>query len=1086
MLTSLFLSNTPPWFVWSVEIACRGALLLLVACLASVLWRRASAAQLHLLWTAAVVGILLLPLLSVVCPAWRVVRLPEWRPLVAIMSAPTTPSNTNLSSTASSPTSEPIPVAFSHDIPAPAESASASAASVRSQPLMPGLPWHNWAAIAWGGGALLLLAWWVYGYAATARLLKRAKPAPADWHHLPAELGTQKARLLMSEEIGMPAVTGLFRPALLLPSEAASWPAERLRVVLLHELAHIRRGDMLTQLLTQLACALYWVNPLVWLAAHRLRVEREAACDDAVLAAEIKASDYAAHLLAISSIQLHRPVAVGGIAMARSSRIGSRLNYLLDVRRNRRKVTRLGLLILVIIAIPFLVVFAVAQMADKESGNTSNNPPVNHTIPRETPMAVEGPGYTGNNPPVYIAFYRRMTASMPRSYSFGLPDGSPHPVISPDGSRILFVANTGWPIGGKEAEGDEAYQYHRETGGVENLRMVGRSMGRFGWNNPDLAYKVSWDGKVKADGKDPDAVVSPDGRIAATFEFKRAPVKPDSPLYQCYLIIIDRQTGARKRIEVPGVDDAATGGARLLSNLQSSQDGRFFAFEAVYGKRWGIPRVHSASSWQEVMVYDRITDELKYANVNENGEHVSVGCRLFGISADGRYVLFRAWPQSFGSQQPAEEREWAKKQRLFADDTYPEGGYYLYETKPGKVRRYREWIEAVTAVRTWFYPFTSEDCRFIVSEEGEQDGPKKIVLTDVKTGEIVTVSDGGKVSQEQLGLPDASHVQPTISRDGRYISYFTRLSNQSSRVSGDPDWQQKVHLAQAIQVYDRETRKTSTVLLATDLPQPPAGEKTAVKDEAVDPIERIFPAVPDSTVALHASLLAENGSVTAYEPVLIRVEELNKTAKAVSMIAGTITDWTARVLVEDAEGRQIAASPRSRLPVDITFSGKQLKPGESRVRMLAVSAIYPFARPGNYTVRVQRLKLSDDIVVLAEDRVPVRVLPFDAARLKARCEESFTYSKDFSAHGDLSNHDQTRALFSVRHDIALPYIDWHARSDWSTAFEAWIALRLIGSPRAIAELDTLAAREGKKGKAVREFKDMSLDQLVWSILGDYE
>ena len=803
MLTSFLASDMPSWFGWIVEIALKGVLLLSVAGLATVLWVRASAAQRHLVWTAAIIGLLLLPLLSTVCPAWRVVRLPERQPPSTMMSSPTTPSNTELSSTASAPTFKSIPVASSHDIPAPAQSAPASAAPVRSQPLLPGLPWYGWAAIAWGGGALLLLAWWVYGYVVTARLFRRANPMPADCQDLPAKLGTPKAQLLMSEEISMPAVAGLFRPAVLLPAEFVSWPAERRRVVLLHELAHIRRGDMLTHLLTQLACAFYWFNPLVWQAAHRLCIEREAACDDAVLAAAIKASEYAAHLLAITRAQIRRPSPAGVIAMARSSRIGSRLNYLLDVRRNRGKVTRLGLVILVMIAMPLLAVFAVTRMAGKE------------------------PGHTGNTPPVYITFTRRVQMLSTRGVSYGLPDGSPHPVISPDGNRILFVANTGWQIGGQEAEGDEAYQYHRETGRVENLRMVGRSMGRFSWNNPNLAYQVSWDGKVKADGKDPDAVISPNGRIATTFEFKRAPVKPDSPLYQCYLIIFDRHTGARKRIEVPDVFDAARGGQRLLSNLQSSRDGRFFVFEAVYGKRWKTARGKSASSWQEVMVYDRIADELKFANVNEKGEHVSVGCRLHGISADGRYVLFRSWPQNFGNQQPVEEREWAKKQRLFADDPYPEGGYYMYETQTGKVRRYGEWREAVTAVRTWFYPFTSEDSGFIVSEEGEQYGPKTIVLTDVKTGKSVTVSDGGKALQEQLGLPDSSHFQPTISRDGRYVCYATRLSNVSSRLPNDPDWQQKVHLAQVIQVYDRQTQKTSTVLVATDLPHDvaPAVEK---------------------------------------------------------------------------------------------------------------------------------------------------------------------------------------------------------------------------------------------------------------------
>ena len=70
----------------------------------------------------------------------------------------------------------------------------------------------------------------------------------------------------------------------MLPVAAQDWSDEQLRSVLLHELAHIKRRDVLGQLLAQFACALHWFNPLVWFAAWRLHVERERACDDLVLA----------------------------------------------------------------------------------------------------------------------------------------------------------------------------------------------------------------------------------------------------------------------------------------------------------------------------------------------------------------------------------------------------------------------------------------------------------------------------------------------------------------------------------------------------------------------------------------------------------------------------------------------------------------------------------------------------------------------------------------------------------------------------------------------------------------------------------
>ena len=143
----------------------------------------------------------------------------------------------------------------------------------------------------------------------------------------------------------MPMAWGILRPAVLMPAEADEWPIERLRIVLLHELAHVRRRDCLTHLLAQVACAVYWFHPLAWMAARRARAERERACDDLVLAAGTRGSDYAEELLQIARVMRSGrfPAVLAGatLAMAHRSQLEGRLLAILDPRIPRRGLTRL-------------------------------------------------------------------------------------------------------------------------------------------------------------------------------------------------------------------------------------------------------------------------------------------------------------------------------------------------------------------------------------------------------------------------------------------------------------------------------------------------------------------------------------------------------------------------------------------------------------------------------------------------------------------------------------------------------------------------------------------------------------------------
>jgi bla regulator protein blaR1 len=141
--------------------------------------------------------------------------------------------------------------------------------------------------------------------------------------------------LRRSPECPVAMTWGTWRPVVMLPADAAAWSEERLELVLRHELAHVARRDCLVRLLSQVACALYWPNPLVWLAARRLRLAQEQACDDRVLAAGGGAETYATELLAVAKALSGRRWRGEVMAMAEPSTLEKRIVSIVDEGRDR-------------------------------------------------------------------------------------------------------------------------------------------------------------------------------------------------------------------------------------------------------------------------------------------------------------------------------------------------------------------------------------------------------------------------------------------------------------------------------------------------------------------------------------------------------------------------------------------------------------------------------------------------------------------------------------------------------------------------------------------------------------------------------
>lgn len=135
----------------------------------------------------------------------------------------------------------------------------------------------------------------------------------------------QPLRVLVSAEIDIPFVTGLWRPAVLIPSAGGEWSAEEKRSVLAHEIAHLTRFDLWTRALATVACALHWFNPIVWWLASRAERDAELAADDLALRSGILPSVYADALLSVAEgIAWHRPSPIV-LAFARRSSLEPRI-----------------------------------------------------------------------------------------------------------------------------------------------------------------------------------------------------------------------------------------------------------------------------------------------------------------------------------------------------------------------------------------------------------------------------------------------------------------------------------------------------------------------------------------------------------------------------------------------------------------------------------------------------------------------------------------------------------------------------------------------------------------------------------------
>lgn len=329
-------------------------LVLLVALAVTGTMQRTSAGARHLVWLVALGALLLLPPLAVWAPLpVRVLPATAHENTATFQAAPMVPDR-----------GERGRQAERQGTVAPSE-----AAGVTSTPSATPRPLGRMLLGLWGVVALALLARLGYGAWSVRRIVRRARALELpEWqaplYEIADRLGLEAApRLLRSEEVKMPFAAGLVSATIVLPAESDRWSADRRSAVLIHELGHVRRRDLVGHTVSRVVCALYWFHPLVWSAARSLRAESERACDDLALEFGARPSEYAEHLLEIvTCVRDHNTPAVA-LAMAHRKEFEGRMLAILNPELRRRGPSRTEALTLVgSLAALALLVGAAAPM----------------------------------------------------------------------------------------------------------------------------------------------------------------------------------------------------------------------------------------------------------------------------------------------------------------------------------------------------------------------------------------------------------------------------------------------------------------------------------------------------------------------------------------------------------------------------------------------------------------------------------------------------------------------------------------------------------------------------------------------------
>ena len=500
----------------------------------------------YAIWFATLLAVIALPLFASV-------DLGAVRPFGPAVTAPAADSAAPAATAAAQPTETPAPAVASSpaqsdpDGIAPGASASPAGGLVLRPVSLPQLLiWFLLGAYLMGAGILLVQR--LRSYLSLGQLKRSSQafePAPGSPVQTSLKAGRRTVALRRSERITVPMAAGLARPMILIPADLEGrLGEEELDHVVLHELAHLARGDDWSKFVQQILQALFFFHPAVHAIGWQLDLEREIASDDWVVAQRgRKRLDYASSLVRLVELALHtkrmRQPLVEGSAVMVKTQIERRIRLLLDGKRSISERFAAGRFLAAVGAVAVagallaqITLFAIAQISGRSAITVENAASITHLVEVEVTdwvgtvtFSPDGSYLISDRGDPSIVYWNLEDLTPLGEPLVGHAEAVNSLTLSPDGTLLASSGEEGtlrfWNVETREPL-TEALTVHE--GGINNVTFGpdGTRVASFGWDG----NLILWDAATQTvlanetlDGHGDwscEARFSPDGSLLAT------------------------------------------------------------------------------------------------------------------------------------------------------------------------------------------------------------------------------------------------------------------------------------------------------------------------------------------------------------------------------------------------------------------------------------------------------------------------------------------------------------------------------------------------------------------------------------------